>query len=77
MAVTSYSPLPTTKILEPVTCDESAALFAETGHPVSKNTLIRWAREKRYSIERVRRTDYVSYSDLLEVHGERFRAADA
>lgn len=74
MAVTSYLPLPTT-ISDPVTFKEASALFAETGHPASANTLVRWAREKRYDIERVGRTDYVSYSNLLEVHAEKVRAA--
>lgn len=75
MAVTSYSPIPAS-IPDPVTFKEAAALFAETGHPVSANTLIRRARAKGCDIERVGRTDYASYSDLLEVHAEVVRARD-
>lgn len=75
MAVTSYSPIPTT-LPDPVTFKEAAALLSETPHPVSANTLVRWAREKGYSTERVGRTDYVSYSDLLRVHAEMVRSRD-
>lgn len=75
MAVTSYSPLSLPcSIPDGVTFQEAEGKFAETGHRVPKNTLIRWAREKGYVTERVGRTDYVSYTDLLEVHAEKIRA---
>lgn len=75
MATSYLSPAPS--IPDAVTFDEAADMFAETGHPAPKNTLVRWARAKGYQIERVGRTDYVSYSDLLEVHAEMMRARDA
>jgi len=76
MAVTSYQPLPTT-IPDAVTFKEGSALFAETGHPVSANTLVRLVRQRGCATERVGRTDYVSYSDLLVAHAEWVRARDA
>lgn len=76
MAVTSYSPLPES-IPDPVTFKEAQALFAETPHPVHANTLVRLAKAKGCDIERVGRTDYVSYSDLLEAHAEWVRTRPA
>ncbi|MFD9443460.1 hypothetical protein [Streptomyces sp. NPDC060001] len=76
MAVTSYSPIPVS-IPDAVTFKEAAALFQETGHPASANTLVRLARAKGYKTERVGRTDYISYSDLLEAHAEWVRSQDA
>lgn len=69
MAITSYMPLPES-IEDPVSYDEAVALFAETPHPVSKNTLVRLAKAAGFHTERVGRTDYVSYSDLLVAHKE-------
>jgi hypothetical protein len=76
MAVTSYSPIPA-NIPDPVTFKEAAALFAETGLPIGKNTLINHARARGCATERVGGTDYVSYSDLLEVHRDWVRSRDA
>lgn len=76
MAATSFSPIPAS-IPDPVTFKEAVEIFRETGHPVSKNTLIRRARAKGCAVERVAGTDYVSYSDLLEVHAEVVRSRDA
>lgn len=75
MAATSYSPSPA--IRDGVTFKEAAEKFRETGHPVSVNTLVRLARAKGYETERVGRTDYVSYSNLLEAHAEWVRTRDA
>jgi hypothetical protein len=78
MAVTSYSSLPASiPVPDPVTFKEASAMFAETGHPISANTLVRQARARRLTVVRVGRTDYASYSDLLEAHAEWVRAADA
>ncbi|WP_329376198.1 hypothetical protein [Streptomyces sp. NBC_01483] len=76
MAVTSYSPLPEA-IPDPVTFKEASAMFAETGHPIHANTLVRQVRARKdIPVVRVGRTDYVSYSDALDVHAEWVRAAD-
>lgn len=76
MAVTSYLPHPT-DIPDAVTFKEAAAMFAETGHPISANTLVRQAHARGATVVRVGRTDYVSYSDLLEAHADWVRAAQS
>ncbi|WP_030186556.1 hypothetical protein [Streptomyces capuensis] len=43
-------------------------LLRPTGHPASVSTLRRWIRAHGLRTERFDRTDYVSYSDILEVH---------
>ena len=74
MAITSYAAMPVPRIVDPVTFKEAAALFAETPYPVSANTLVRWVKEAKVPTERVGKTDYVSYSELLVLHGRRFPA---
>lgn len=69
MAATSYSPMPAS-IPDPVTLEEAVELFRETGHPISKSTLERLIRQKGFATERVGKTGYVSYTDLLEAHAE-------
>lgn len=73
MAITSYSPIPTT-IPNAVTFKEASARFARTGHPISANTLVRLARAAGYDTERVGRTDYVSNDDLLQAHADWVRS---
>ena len=43
-------------------------LLAPTGHPASVSTLRRWIKAHGLHVERFDRTDYVSYSDVLEAH---------
>lgn len=74
MAATSYSPTPA--IRDGVTLNEAVAKFAETGHPISKSTLERIARTQGYETERIGRTDYFSYSMLLQGHAEWVRTRD-
>lgn len=75
MAVMHHSPLPAS-IADPVSFKEASALLRRTGHPASVSTLQRWMQEENIFIERVGRTDYVSYSSILEIHAERVRARD-
>lgn len=75
VAATSYSPSPA--IRDGVTFKEAVAKFAETGHPIPLNTLKRIAHTRGFKTERVGRTDYVSYSNLLEAHAEWVRTRDA
>lgn len=60
-------------IQDPATFDQVAALLGETGWPVSKSTLRRLIREAGRPVERHGRTDYVSYSDALELHRDYVR----
>lgn len=70
MAATQYSPLPE-EIEDPVTYQVASTWFAQAGHKASVETIRRWVREEGLETVRVRRTDYVSWSDLLEVHRDR------
>ncbi|MEU9014323.1 hypothetical protein AB0D12_32040 [Streptomyces sp. NPDC048479] len=45
-----------------------SAKLAETGHPASVTTLRTWIKDRGIHTERIRRTDYASYSDILAVH---------
>lgn len=74
MAVsTYYSPLPT-EIDDPVTYDEAISLLARTGHKASRTTIGRWVREDGHHTVRVGRTDYVSWTDILDSHFTRTAA---
>lgn len=83
MAAVHYSPIPT-EIEDPVTYKEASALLARTGHPAAARTIANWVAQanqralagEREAIEvvRVRRTDYVSWSDVLDEHGDRTAA---
>ena len=75
MAATHYSPLPDEdEIADPVTYQVASTWFAQAGHPASVETIRRWVREEKLGKVRIRRTDYVSWSDLLEVHRDRTAA---
>ena len=47
---------------------EAVELFAETGHPVSKSTLERLCRKSGVQLTRHGRTNFASWSDLLQLH---------
>ncbi|GAA3591102.1 hypothetical protein [Streptomyces osmaniensis] len=66
MAIANFSPLPA-EIEDPVTYKEASALLARTGHPYHAASIARWGLPK----VRAGRTDYVSWSDVLEAHRER------
>jgi transposase-like protein len=57
-----------------VTLQEGVELLRLTGRPVSHSTLKRWVIRYRLSTKRIRGTDHVSYSDLLEVHRDEMNA---
>lgn len=78
MAAVHYSPIPT-EIEDPVTYQEASALLARTGHPAAKGTIARWVREanavqETVPVLKVGRTDYVSWSDVQDLHYERTAA---
>ena len=78
MAALHLSPIPT-EIEDPVTYKEASALFAQTGHPAAPGTIARWVKEaieagQTIPVERVRRTDRVSWSMLLRLHRDRTAA---
>ncbi|WP_141744030.1 excisionase, partial [Streptomyces sp. EN23] len=63
-------------IEDPVSYKEASALLARTGHPASKETVARWVREANAGEETVPvvkagRTDYVSWTAVLELHRDR------
>lgn len=70
MAATHYSPLPDA-IEDPVSYREASALFAKTGHKAEPETIRRWVKEEQLETVRMRRTDYVSWSAIQEVHRDR------
>lgn len=57
-----------------VSYKEASLLFAETGLPAPVRTLQRWVAEDGLTAVRSGRTDYVSFSDLLEAHSRRHPA---
>lgn len=69
MAAVHYTPAPA-EIEDPVTYKEASALLARTGHPYHAGSIARWDLPK----ERVGKTDYVSWSDVLEEHRDRVAA---
>ncbi len=83
MAIASLSPSVepvAAPIPDPVTFEEAALIFRETGYPEFiqpsvknvANKLYRWAREDRVWVERRGRKDVVSYSDLLVAYARRY-----
>lgn len=69
MAATHYNPA-SAAIEDPVTYKEASALLARTGHPAAYWTIARWGLPKVC----VGGTNYVSWSDVLEAHGDRVAA---
>lgn len=75
MAVSYYSPLPAS-IRDAVTFKEASGLLRRTGHPASVTTLQRWVEEAGAETERVNRTDYVSFTVILQIHAAKVRMRD-
>lgn len=78
MALTAIAPDTDQPIPDPVTFEEAAALFKETGLPEFAGSekrvatkLYRWAREDHLTFGRRGRPSVVSYSDLLQAHARR------
>lgn len=80
MAITAASP-DTEPIPDPVSFEEAALLFMETGRPEFQGSvkavtqkLTRWAHKDGLTVERHGRdrAHYASYSGLLEAHGRRY-----
>jgi len=53
-----------------MTIKECVALLKETEHPVPESTLKRWIKDSGIPTERHGRPVYVSFSDVLVIHGE-------
>lgn len=80
MAAVHYSPTPT-EIEDPVTYEGASALLKRTGHPASPRTIARWVSQAndtrlnpgaaRIAVERVGKTDYVSWTLVLREHRRR------
>lgn len=51
-------------------------LLKQSGHPASVTTLRRWIEEHRIDTVRRGRADYVSFSDILEVHRDEVAKRD-
>ena len=68
MAISTIQPYP--RDLDLVTYKEARRLFAETEYPVSETTLRRWVKDLELDASKLLGVVYVSYSDLLVVHGE-------
>ena len=84
MAIAPLMPSDHDPIEDPVSFDEAALMFRETGAPEFQGSLKsvrhklqRWAREDGLRTEGRRGcTSYVDFSDLLESHAERYPPAD-
>lgn len=82
MAITTLAPADEVAPIEdPVSYEEAALLFMETGLPEFQsnvksvtNKLARWGRKDRLHIEWHGKAQYVSFSDLLEAHARRHPA---
>lgn len=66
MAISNFVPYSPPADL--VSLTEASALFAETGHEASVRTLKRWTQKHGVFVQRIRREDHASWSDLLEIH---------
>jgi hypothetical protein len=78
MAALHLSPIPA-EIEDPVTYKEASALLARTRHPAAPGTIARWVKEaneagQHIPVERMRRTDYVSWTQVLRLHRDRTAA---
>ena len=51
-----------------ISITDAVGLFSETGHPISKSTLERQCRARGVSLIRRGKSNFASWSDLLEVH---------
>ncbi|QKW31449.1 hypothetical protein HUT11_35390 (plasmid) [Streptomyces seoulensis] len=83
MAIATLTPAAhdATPIEDPVSYEEAALSFMETGHPAfqcsvkaAARKLARWAAEDGHPTQPIGRVHYVSYSDLLESYTRRFPA---
>ncbi|MFB7222393.1 hypothetical protein [Streptomyces sp. NPDC056227] len=53
-----------------MTLEEISDQLRATGHPASVSTIRRWIAKDDLYVERRRRKDYVSFSDILMAHKE-------
>lgn len=76
MAALHYQPAPDAlaDLEDPVTYEEASALLARTGHPAHINTVRRYVKDDGIATVRVRRTDYMSWTDILDAHFRRTAA---
>ncbi|MGV9891664.1 hypothetical protein [Streptomyces sp. NPDC003395] len=82
MAIATLTHTGPDPIEDPVTYEEAALLFQETGLPEFKGLRIkvlvtklqRWAKDDGLTTQRRGRAQVVSYSDLLESHARRYPA---
>ncbi|MFF0009532.1 hypothetical protein ACFYQT_39760 [Streptomyces tibetensis] len=82
MAITTLAPAgEATPIEDPVSYEEAALLFMETGRPEFQSNLksvttklARWGRKDQLHTEWRGKAQYVSFSDLLEAHARRYPA---
>ena len=65
MAVSYMSPIVPT---DEISLSDALELFAETGHPVKMDTLVRQCRKRGVLLERRGKHNYSSWTDLLKVH---------
>jgi hypothetical protein len=54
--------------VDEISLNEAIELFAETGHPIKKDTLTRQCRKRGVVLESRGRHSYGSWTDLLKVH---------
>jgi hypothetical protein len=82
MAITTFAPADEQAPIEdPVSYEEAALLFMETGLPEFQsnlktvtNKLARWGKKDRLPVQWRGKAQYVSFSDLLEAHARRHPA---
>ncbi|MFD8899868.1 hypothetical protein [Streptomyces ardesiacus] len=55
---------------------DASALFAETGHPASVNTLRRWCKKHGVPLARYGKSDHASWTKLLLIHSIEVDARD-
>lgn len=76
MAVAYHTPILSAVRPGWVSFKEASGLLRRTGHPASVTTLQRWVQEEGIATERIGRTDYVSFTQILKVHAVRVRTRD-
>ena len=70
VAVTTLSSAPYSPVSDAVSLQEASELFRETGHEASVKVLKRRALRSGKPVTRIGKSDYASWSDLLEVHAD-------
>ncbi|MFB7313030.1 hypothetical protein [Streptomyces sp. NPDC056192] len=70
MATQTIAPYTVAAARDMMSLEDISDQLRATGHPASVSTIRRWIARGDLHVERRRRKDYVSYTDILMAHQE-------